>query len=144
MCGAGGVGTRLPKIAALPRWRRMLSLPHRCLTASPSSCPVWRARAAANFPTSPTAAECQPPKDSTARGKKAMPCRLQSSAAPRAFLSKAKVRAQPGVVAAWARVAPCRGLTTVTSTPQLCRHLYILTFEHWNIGRFVHFNIWTF
>ena len=77
--GDGREGTRLPGIAALPLCSKMLSLPHRCLAASPSSCLVWRAKAAASFFTSPTFALCQPPKDSAARGRKAVPCRRQSS-----------------------------------------------------------------
>ena len=73
MWAPGKAGTRLPRIAALPRWRRIPSLPQRWEVASDSSCPVCLARAAASFFTSLSAPECQPPKVSATRGKKAMP-----------------------------------------------------------------------
>ena len=44
--GAGKAGTRLAKMAAFPRCSSKLSFPHRCLTASSSSCPVCLASAA--------------------------------------------------------------------------------------------------
>ena len=70
---------------------------------------------AAAFALISPAVLCQPPRDSKARGMKLMPCLSQSSAAPLIFLSKAKLRPCPGVTAASATVACCRGLTTVIS-----------------------------
>ena len=35
--GPGRAGTRLTRMAALPRWSSTPSLPHRCETASPSA-----------------------------------------------------------------------------------------------------------
>ena len=55
IAGAGKSGTRFPNMAAFPRCSRMASLPHRCLTASSSSCPDWRASAAPSLSTSVTA-----------------------------------------------------------------------------------------
>ena len=72
----GWAGTLLPRMAALPRWRRMPILLHRWEMASPSSCPVCLARAAPSFFTSRSAPGCQPPKVSATMGRKAMPCLL--------------------------------------------------------------------
>ena len=60
MAGAGNSGTRFASMAAFPRCSRMASLPHRCLTASSSSCPDWRASAAPSLSTSLTATSCHP------------------------------------------------------------------------------------
>ena len=46
MWASGRAGTRLPRIAALPRWMRMPNLLQRWVIASASSCPVCLARAA--------------------------------------------------------------------------------------------------
>ena len=64
MAGAGNSGTRFASMAAFPRCSRMASLPHRCLTASSSSCPDWRASAAPSLSTSVTATSCHPLNDS--------------------------------------------------------------------------------
>ena len=78
----GWFGILFPRMAALPRWSRMLILLHRWEVASVSSWPVWRARAAPSFFTSLLASGCHPPKVSTTIGKKAIPCLLHSSSAP--------------------------------------------------------------
>ena len=78
----GWFGILFPRMAALPRWSRMLILLHRWEVASPSSWPVWRARAAPSFFTSLLASGCHPPKVSATIGKKAIPCLLHSSSAP--------------------------------------------------------------
>ena len=83
----GWFGILFPRMAALPRWSRMLILLHRWEVASPSSWPVWRARAAPSFFTSLLASGCHPPKVSTTIGKKAIPCLLHSSPAPFIFHS---------------------------------------------------------
>ena len=100
MAGPGKAGTRFPSSATLPRWRRIPNLPQRWEIASPSGCPVCLARALPSFFTSRSAEACHPPKDSATRGRKAMPCLLQSSSAPLDFLWCAKVRAYPGSVTA--------------------------------------------
>ena len=70
--GHGWFGILFPRMAALPRWSRMLILLHRWEVASPSSWPVWRARAAPSFFTSLLASGCHPPKVSATIGKKAI------------------------------------------------------------------------
>ena len=55
--------TKLPRMAALPRWSRMPILLQRWEMASPSSCPMCLARAAPSFFTSLPAPTCQPPSD---------------------------------------------------------------------------------
>ena len=57
----GNVGTRLFKMAALPRWRRRPSLPQVWVSASSSSCPVFLAIAEARFFTCALAMPCHPP-----------------------------------------------------------------------------------
>ena len=76
-------------------------------TTSPSCLPSCRARAEASFLTWFTATSCQPPNDSTAMGKKEIPCARQSSAALLIFLSKAWLRAKPGLAAAPATKSAC-------------------------------------
>ena len=114
MAGPGKAGTRFPRSATFPRWRRIPSLPQRWEIAPPSVWPVCLAKALPSFFTSLSAAACHPPMDSATRGRKAIPCRLQSSSAPLAFLSWANERANPGSVAARASVASWKGWTTVT------------------------------
>ena len=80
--GGGWLGTLLANMALLPRCRRMPRRDQAWWQASASSCPVCLARATATFFTSLCALSCQPPKDSTARGRKAIPCLWQSSSAP--------------------------------------------------------------
>ena len=111
----GAEGIRLIKIAEFPFIRSSERREMAWLQHSLSSLPVCLARAWAIFFTSCAAVLCQPPRDSKARGMKLMPCLSQSSAAPLIFLSKAKLRPCPGVTAASATVACCRGLTTVIS-----------------------------
>ena len=111
----GAEGIRLTKIAEFPFMRRSERREMAWLQHSLSSLPVCLANACAIFFTSCTAVLCQPPRDSKARGMKETPCLSQSSAAPLIFLSKAKLRPCPGVVAASTTVACCRGLTTVMS-----------------------------
>ena len=60
VAGAGKSGTRFANMAEFPRCNRMASLPQRCLTASSSSCPDWRASAAPSLSTSLTATSCHP------------------------------------------------------------------------------------
>ena len=112
----GWVGTRLPRMAALPNWGRMPSLPHRCLTASPFSCSVCRPRLhpASSLPLLPPHASHQ---------------RIQQPLAGRQFLatcsppllphlaSVGKGEAKPwyGSSPCHCTVATCRGFTTVTS-----------------------------
>ena len=55
--------TKLPRMAALPRWSRMPILLQRWEMASPSSCPMCLARAAPSFFTSLPAPTCQSPND---------------------------------------------------------------------------------
>ena len=59
---------------------------------------------------------CQPPRDSTTMGRKAMPYLWHASPAPLTFLWKVWLRACPAVVAAPTTVAAWQGLTTVTSS----------------------------
>ena len=87
ICGGGKEGMRFPRMAAFPLCSSTPRRPQRWWTASPSSCPVWRASALPSFLTSLSPAPCQPPNDSAARGMKAMPCLLQASSAPLIFLS---------------------------------------------------------
>ena len=54
-------GARFAKRAALLWCSSMLSFPHRCLTATSSSYPVWRASAAPSLSSSLTEASCNPP-----------------------------------------------------------------------------------
>ena len=112
MWGSGAEGIRLVKIAAFPFIRSKDSLEVALLTHSLSSRPVCLAKACAILFTCTSAVLCHPPRDSNARGMKATPCLWQSSAAPLIFLSKAKSRLWPGVVAA-SMVACCSGLMTV-------------------------------
>jgi hypothetical protein len=60
IAGAGKSGTRFANMAEFPRCNRMASLPQRCLTASSSSCPDWRASAAPSLSTSLTATSWHP------------------------------------------------------------------------------------
>ena len=115
MWGSGAEGIRLVKIAAFPFIRSKDSLEVALLTHSLSSRPVCLAKACAILFTCTSAVLCHPPRDSNARGMKATPCLWQSSAAPLIFLSKAKSRLWPGVVAASTTVACCSGLMTITS-----------------------------
>ena len=70
------MGTRFPKIAAFPLWRRMPSLPQRWEMASPSDCPVCLARQLPSFLTCLSAVVCHPPIDSTTKGRKENPLAL--------------------------------------------------------------------
>ena len=91
------------RIAAFPFISSRDSLEVAWLTHSLSSRPVC-------LVTCTSAVLCHPPRDSNARGMKATPCLWQSSAAPLIFLSNAKSRLWPGVVAASTTVACCSGL----------------------------------
>ena len=108
----GMEGIRLTRIADFPFIR---SSERREIAWLQTSLSSLLAIAIAIFLTSFTAALCQPPRDSNARGWKTIPCLSQSSAAPRIFLSYAKFRLWPGVTAASFTVACCSGLTTVMS-----------------------------
>ena len=70
------------------------------LTTSPSSWPEFFATALPSLQISVTSTSCQAPRDSTARGMKAQPCCWQATAESLTFLSKATVKAWPGVAAA--------------------------------------------
>ena len=61
MRAARWVGTRFPRMAALLLCIRMPRRPQRWRSASSSSWPVWRDRAAASFLNSTSATGCQPP-----------------------------------------------------------------------------------
>ena len=75
----GRAGILFPRIAALPRCSKIPILLQIWETASPSSCPVWRANAAPSFFTSLPASGCHPPNVSATIGRKAIPCLLHSS-----------------------------------------------------------------
>ena len=122
IAGAGKSGTRFANMAAFPRCSKMASLPHRCLTASSSFCPDWRASAAPSLSTSVTATSCHPPKDSVTMGKKMTPSRWQASAAFCILLLKVSFRAYPAAAAASTTVPPLQGLTTATSKATSCCH----------------------
>ena len=111
----GMEGIRLTRMAEFPFIRSSERREIAWLQTSLSSLPVCLAIAWAIFFTSFTATLCQPPSDSKARGVKETPCLSQSSAAPRIFLSNAKLRLCPGVMAASPTVACCSGLMTVMS-----------------------------
>ena len=107
-------GTLLLNRAAC--WRAIESFWKSLLVSTDSSSPVWRAFALANFFTSFTALGCQAPSDSTARGKKTIPCLLQGSQDLSSLRRWAACSAWPGVAAASFTIAACSGLTTVTSS----------------------------
>ena len=87
------LGIRLLNRAALPLARAMESCWKRWRMVVVSSSPVWRARALPSFLTSLMAYLCQAPRDSTARGKKTMPCALQGCQDLSSFLLWATVSA---------------------------------------------------
>ena len=84
MRGSGREGTQFPKITALPFWTRTPSRPERspkCLAFLLAG--VTR-QGGPLFLTSLSATSChQPPNDSIAMGRKAIPCLMQASPAPR-------------------------------------------------------------
>ena len=114
-CAGEKFGIRLLSIAAFPFMRMMDRRVKACLKASSSSWPVCLALAPASFLTSCSAPLCHPPRVSTTTGRNLIPCLLQSSAAPAILVEYLWLRAWPGVAAAPATRAACRGLTTVTS-----------------------------
>ena len=69
----GAEGIRLTRMAEFPLMRSSERREIAWLQTSLSSLPVCLAIAWAIFFTSVTAALCQPPRDSKARGRKAMP-----------------------------------------------------------------------
>ena len=117
---AGAAGILLMRMAALPFMSSSESREVAWLQHSFSSRPVCLATACANLFTCWSAVLCQPPKDSKAIGMKETPCLAQSSAAPCIFRSKATIRLCPGVTAASATVACCKGFITVTSNALQC------------------------
>ena len=85
VAGFAGQGTLLRRMEAFPRIKRREILDRAWLVHSLSSRPVCLAIACAIFDTSFSAVECQPPRDSKARGRKATPCLSQSSPTPAIF-----------------------------------------------------------
>ena len=113
---AGGwPGIRFSSIPESPLWSRMETRLMRWPTFSPSSWPVWRARALPSLLNCSRATLCHPPRDSATMGMNFIPCSLHSSSVFLHLLLKANVIACPGVVAAPALVASWRGCVMVTS-----------------------------
>ena len=106
----GMEGIRLTRMAEFPFIRSSERREIAWLQTSLSSLPVCLAIAWAIFFTSFTATLCQPPSDSKARGVKEIPCLSQSSAAPRIFLSNAKLRLCPGVTLILLVWTSCRNI----------------------------------
>ena len=79
MGAAGKVGILLAIMAALPRWSSTPSRDQVWLMASPSSCPLCLARAAASFLTWASATSMSAPKSLCNQGEKDDALALQAS-----------------------------------------------------------------
>jgi hypothetical protein len=91
--GSAWVGTRFRTRAALPRMRRIPSLPQRCEVTSPCSWPEDLARQWERRVTCRAADSSQLPKVDTARGWNEISSALHASPCFCHFLLKATVRA---------------------------------------------------
>ena len=93
-------GLLLMIMAALPLIRVRDILWNNCLVAMFSSIPWWRDRAAPILFVCSTATLWKPPRVSTAKGRKEIPCSWQAWAAPSTLRLKAFSRAPPAAAAA--------------------------------------------